>query len=1099
MSGPLDSHTAANPGASHLFFGVGVGVYDHPQAFGPLKAAEEVADLAKVMAGYGYAVLPSPPHPALEDAFGLLDELASTALASESCLVVLWAGHGEPTENGGLHLVSRNSRPGQIQQVTSSAMVKAALRSGASQILVLLDTCFAEAGAMEAMAVARRIEESLPSDGAQRWIGILPAALAYETARDGVFGAQLLQLLREGPTDPALRLRWSAHNAGIRGDDVIDCLVKQWRSLDQTLVPLMRGNAGVMLPNPRYDRMARDVMVEQLLVAARGISANEEGDFFTGRVEPLADLVAWIGRGEVGVALVSGPAGCGKSALLGRVAALSDPRDRKRILEEEALCHADPGERSVAAAVAARGANVADLVRRLEAELVLSGLLPERADESRNRLELLGAVERLDQKGTPPLLLIDGLEEAGSELTQIVAELLRPLAGVARLLISSRPIPPRQEGEPPPLDALQPALVVDLGALEGAEQTQQDLAAYGARRLDGVSAAMNPTAVAGEILRLVRRQEEGGFLLARLITARLRQQPLDTAVPNWQRQLAGSVAEALDQELEALPVLVRGEERLPQAARELLAALAWAYGQGFPVEEWALAATALSPTGTTYGRQEVFWLLSQASRWVVESGEWGQAVYRLSHQRLADHLRPPAWARPWKPVGDREAVALAEELGEAALTWCRAGRPPEEQPYLWTYFWAHAVDGGAAGIDRLRELSQSNPAFLPNLAMALNNLGAHYSNLGRWEEALPATEEAVATNRELVAGNAALRPNLAMALSNLGIRYSELGRREEALPATEEAVATYRELVAGNAAFRPNLAMALSNLGIRYSELGRREEALRATQEAVATYLELVAGNAALRPDLAMALNNLGNRYSEKGRHEDALLVTEEAVVIRRELAVSNAAFRPNLANALISLGAHYSKMGLHEQALSATDEAESTYRELAASNSAFRPGLAKSLNNLGAYYSQLGLHEQALSATEEAVATYRELVAGNVAFRPDLANALDNLGVHYSNLERREEALPATDEAVATYRELATGNPAFRPDLANALANLGIRYSQLERWEEALSVTEEAVATYRELVAESASFRPDLAMALNNLGSTRSGVGTAHGELEPC
>jgi hypothetical protein len=42
-------------------------------------------------------------------------------------------------------------------------------------------------------------------------------------------------------------------------------------------------------------------------------------------------------------------------------------------------------------------------------------------------------------------------------------------------------------------------------------------------------------------------------------------------------------------------------------------------------------------------------------------------------------------------------------------------------------------------------------------------------------------------------------------------------------------------------------------------------------------------------------------------------------------------------------------------------------------------------------------------------------------------------------------------------------------------------------------------VATYRELVAESASFRPDLAMALNNLGSTRSGVGTAHGELEPC
>ena len=190
--------------------------------------------MAKVMGEYRYAVLPSPPHPTVEQASGLLDELAGAALADESCLVVLWAGHGEATESGDLHLVSRNSRPGQTMKITSSQMVAAALRSGASQILVLLDTCFAETGAVEAMALARRIELGLASDGAQRWIGILPAALAYETARDGVFSAQLLQLLREGPSDPELRLRWSAHNAGIRGDDVIDCLVKQWRSLDQT-------------------------------------------------------------------------------------------------------------------------------------------------------------------------------------------------------------------------------------------------------------------------------------------------------------------------------------------------------------------------------------------------------------------------------------------------------------------------------------------------------------------------------------------------------------------------------------------------------------------------------------------------------------------------------------------------------------------------------------------------------------------------------------------------------------------------------------------------------------------------------------------------
>ena len=977
-------------------------------------------------------------------------------------------------------------------------MVKAALRSGASQILVLLDTCFAEAGAMEAMALARRIEESLPSDGAQRWIGILPAALAYETARDGVFGAQLLQLLREGPTDPALRLRWSAHNAGIRGDDVIDCLVKQWRSLDQTLVPLMRGNSGVMLPNPRYDRMARDVMVEQLLVAARGINANEEGDFFTGRVEPLGELVAWIGRGEVGVALVSGPAGCGKSALLGRVAALSDPQDRKRILEGEALAHADPGEGSVAAAVAARGANVADLVRRLEAELVRSGLLSMAADEPRNRLELLGALERLAQKGTPPLLLIDGLEEAGAELTQIVEELLRPLAGVARLLISSRPIAPRQEGEPPLLDALQPALLVDLGLLEGAEQTQQDLAAYVARRLAGVSAAMDPEAVADEILRLVRRQEEGGFLFARLITARLRLQPLDTAVPNWQRQLAGSVAQALDQELEALPALVRGEERLPQAARELLAALAWAYGQGFPVQEWALAATALSPTGTAYGRDDVFWLLSQASRWVVESGAKGQAVYRLSHQRLAEHLRPPAWARPWKPVGDREAVALAEALGDAALTWCRSGRPPEEQPYLWSYFWAHAVDAGAAGIVCLRQLSRGIPAFLPDLASALNNLGNRYSSLGRREEALQPTEEAVRIRRELSQSNPAFLPDLAMALNNLGNRYSNLGRREEALQPTEEAVRIYRELSQSNPAFLPNLATALNNLGNRYSELGRREEALQLTEEAVGFCRVLSQSNQTFLPDLATALNNLGAHYSNLGGREEALQPAEEAVGIYRVLSQSNPVYMPDLAGVLNNLGTHYRNLGRREEALQPTEEAVGIYQELSQSNPAFLPDLAMALNSLGIRYSNLGQREEALQPTKEAVGIYQELSQSNPAFLPDLAMALNNLGIRYSNLGQREEALQPTEEALRIYRELSQSNPVYLPDLAGALNSLGNRYSEKERFEEALQPTKEGVGIYQELSQSNPAFLPDLAGALNNLGIRYSKLGKREEALLP-
>ena len=79
-------------------------------------------------------------------------------------------------------------------------------------------------------------------------------------------------------------------------------------------------------------------------------------------------------------------------------------------------------------------------------------------------------------------------------------------------------------------------------------------------------------------------------------------------------------------------------------------------------------------------------------------------------------------------------------------------------------------------------MAATNPAFLPDLAGALNNLGIRYSELGRREDALPPTEEAVTLRRELAATNPAFLPDLARALNNLGIRYSELGRREDAWP-----------------------------------------------------------------------------------------------------------------------------------------------------------------------------------------------------------------------------------------------------------------------------------------------------------------------------
>jgi hypothetical protein len=63
----------------------------------------------------------------------------------------------------------------------------------------------------------------------------------------------------------------------------------------------------------------------------------------------------------------------------------------------------------------------------------------------------------------------------------------------------------------------------------------------------------------------------------------------------------------------------------------------------------------------------------------------------------------------------------------------------------------------------------------------------------------------------------------------VGIRLSDLGRREDALAASQEAVDIRRRLAQTRPdAFLPDLATSLNNLGGDLSDLGRREDALAA-------------------------------------------------------------------------------------------------------------------------------------------------------------------------------------------------------------------------------------------------------------------------------
>lgn len=406
-----------------------------------------------------------------------------------------------------------------------------------------------------------------------------------------------------------------------------------------------------------------------------------------------------------------------------------------------------------------------------------------------------------------------------------------------------------------------------------------------------------------------------------------------------------------------------------------------------------------------------------------------------------------------------------------------------------------AVQATEEAIKAYRLLARDRPRdFNTSLARELSNLGSALSKLGRHQDALQATADAVGVYRQLASARLDCPQHAyAAALNNLGIRLSYLGRDEDAHKASNEAVEILQQLARDRPdAYRPALARAITSLGLIMSNLGRSEEALDTTKEAVEIFRELARDQPdAFQPDLARSLNNLGMMLSKLGRREAALQAAEQAVAIYMVLARARPdAFRPGLAMSLSNLGLMLEDLGRHEAALQPTEEAVKTYRQLAGDRpEAFQPGLARSLNNLGIVLSSLGRHADALHLAVEALESYRHLARDRPdTFRSYVATSLSNLGLRLADLGHHEAALQATEEAVQTLRKLADDQPAsFRPDLARALNNLSILLSRLGRHEDAIQANTEALRAYQQLDHDRPETRPDHAVTLCTRGDLRA------------
>lgn len=614
--------------------------------------------------------------------------------------VLYITGHGY-VEDGSHWLVLRQTEKDRVRATAlkTSDLFGWLSDTGVQHLLLICDLCYAGAAGKDVIRFDR-----LPPSG---WIGITSAG-ADEQAKTGALTNAIRAFLDEldlpegqrygSPTDPYLRI-----------DDLLRVLQRELSRLDppQTLSLLSNqlpslGLRSPCLPNPHYQSGAaarvtvelarRDLALPRSdLLAhwspkARGVPTDADpGWLFTGRRQLMTRLIEFA-SGPPAALVVTGGAGCGKSAALARLVTLSDPTFRH---EHEAEVAKIPGELlpqpgAVDLAAVATGKSAAEILMQLcgavgafpapdRAPAAVGPHVPGAGGRPGIAPGSAGAVTEawlggwwtwLRRQPGPVTVVVDALDEAAdpfSVLTSVLQwlDLPDPEPRRLRLLLAVRSLGTDNDGsvrQPPSIDG-------------SAQQARQHLADLARQRLGGqlIRADSQPywndqdlADYAEEILHTVDRSPYAdiqhevirrrlaevivmgvgrSFLIARIVADSLAARPSvqDPDDPQFHAMLERGVLGVLHDDL--WQSLLSPADR--RRAIDLLRATAYAFGRGIPwLDVWPTVATAISADGTKYDDRDIAWLLdSRLSGYLVTDQEDGVTVYRPFHDALRDALR----------------------------------------------------------------------------------------------------------------------------------------------------------------------------------------------------------------------------------------------------------------------------------------------------------------------------------------------------------------------------------------------------------------------------------------------------------------------------
>ncbi len=608
-------------------------------------------------------------------------------------IVFYYSGHGV-RDGESFYLLTCNSQDSLLDSTAVSAEQLArwmTKQCKAAQILVILDTCYAGAGAADFARIAGKVCTLMPQGPA---VAVIAAARPKEEAQQGAFSAALARALSNADG------RLGASTQEFLAFDQVMEQVDQYLGRHHPSQTATWSSVNVrgrfrFFPNPQFkpevpagwDLELQRTLREHWVLKAMSTETSGRAWYFTGRTAALREIVSWLNepQSDSRICVVTGGAGSGKSAVLARIVTLADRTYRALALSSQGLASLQsdtvPMEGSIHVAVHARRKLVADVVGLIGNALGYSGVVS--ADPGK-------LVEALAQRMDQTVIVIDALDES-SEPDAIVAQIVSPLAALPqiRLLVGTRPDVTRGARRFRGLGYSTKEIDLDLDRYFDSH----DVARYIERRLLAMEEWGRKTfyqerpETARLVAQAIANRSGRVFLVARTAVQSLLGQPncIDTAKPQWIDDLPTGVEEAFRQFLSRFD----GQEGWSvEKAKAILRPLAFAEGEGLPwATIWGSLANALS--GIAITDEDIAYVRECAAAFIVEGLDDGTSVYRLYHESLAEWFR----AETGDNVETQRRLAqtlydlIPREFGTERPDWARAPH------YVLTHLAAHAQAG----------------------------------------------------------------------------------------------------------------------------------------------------------------------------------------------------------------------------------------------------------------------------------------------------------------------------------------------------------------------------------------------------------------------